>query len=288
MISTNHLSIYYRDQRVPTFYDCHYIHEDHSSSHSRLPHIHQNYLELYYVYKGSGKYLVDGQNYEVNAGDLVICNAGVLHGENPEDYRSIRSYCIGITNVAIVGVNEDNRISNPDVCPIVQCGEFSRQIGEIYKLIYALSDESSANIEILNMLTNSVLLMVLKLLRSGHKSNASRSRTSAAATADRIRVYLEENYRNAVTLDDIASALHLNKYYLSHVFKEEFGVSPIQYAMKRRIGEAQSMLMDSSKSIADIADELGFSSVCHLNSMFSQYVGLPPGKYRSSFHHMKE
>ena len=58
---------------------------------------------------------------------------------------------------------------------------------------------------------------------------------------------------------------------------------PMQYVMKRRIGEAQGFLMNTSIPIAEIADTLGFSSICHFNTMFKKYTGTPPGKFRQSF-----
>ena len=59
----------------------------------------------------------------------------------------------------------------------------------------------------------------------------------------------------------------MSEYYLAHVFKQEFGVPPMQYVMKRRIGEAQGILMHTETPIAEIADTLGFSSICHFNAM---------------------
>ena len=77
--------------------------------------------------------------------------------------------------------------------------------------------------------------------------------------------------------------LRVSEYYLAHVFKQEFGVPPMQYVMKRRIGEAQGILMHTETPIAEIADTLGFSSICHFNAMFKKYTGTPPGRFRQSF-----
>lgn len=55
--------------------------------------------------------------------------------------------------------------------------------------------------------------------------------------------------------------------------------------IKRRIGEMQDMLMHTVTPIAEIADMLGFSSICHFNAMFKKYTGTPPGKFRQSFWH---
>lgn len=57
---------------------CHFISEEHNHFYPRFPHSHRDFLELYYVYSGSGKYVVDSTAYDVSEGDIVICNAGVL------------------------------------------------------------------------------------------------------------------------------------------------------------------------------------------------------------------
>ena len=57
-----------------------------------------------------------------------------------------------------------------------------------------------------------------------------------------------------ITLRMVAERLRVSEYYLAHVFKQEFGVPPMQYVMKRRIGEAQGFLMNTSIPIAEIAD----------------------------------
>ena len=164
----------------------------------------------------------------------------------------------------------------------------SEHIGSIFRLIYLLSCDQKNLKETCTSLSQSLLLLVYQMLLSRSRTVSIQTRTTASATADRIRRYLNAHYREPITLASVAKTLHINEYYLAHVFKDEFGVPPMQYVMKRRIGEAQGLLMDTSVPIGDIADHLGFSSVCHLNTMFNKYVGIPPGKYRQSMREMKE
>ncbi len=287
MESINRLSAHLRDTRIPRYHTSHFINEEHSNRHSRLPHIHDDFLELFYVYSGQGVYLVDGVSYDIKAGDLVICNAGILHGEDPKDARAVRSSSVGIRNVALRGL-PDNQLCGPDTVPVLSCGMLSDQIGEIFRLIYLLSSDSQHLNEVCNSLSLSLLLLTYEMLLSRKRNTAVQQRSAASATAHRVRRYLDAHYHEALTLSDIAQALHVNEYYLSHVFKSEFGQPPIQYMMRRRIGEAQGMLMDTSIPIGDIAEHLGFSSVSHLNTMFNKYVGIPPGKYRQSMKNMEE
>ena len=95
--------------------------------------------------------------------------------------------------------------------------------------------------------------------------------------------YLDEHYTEQLRMEDICSEFHLSVSYLSHMFKKEVGLSPKQYIMLRRIGEAQSMLSEGDIPIGQIEEQLGFTSSCHLASTFKKYVGLSPREYRQHF-----
>ena len=284
---TSFLSSYFKDARIPQCFNCHFLNESHNSRHSFLPHTHDDYLELFFVYSGTGQYMVDGKYYDIQKGDVVICNAGILHGKSAEFAQNVRSYSIGVTSLSLHDL-PDNWIAPRDALPVLSCGMLSDQIGEIFRLIYLLSSDSQHLNEVCNSLSLSLLLLTYEMLLSRKRNTAVQQRSAASATAHRVRRYLDAHYHEALTLSDIAQALHVNEYYLSHVFKSEFGQPPIQYMMRRRIGEAQGMLMDTSIPIGDIAEHLGFSSVSHLNTMFNKYVGIPPGKYRQSMKNMEE
>lgn len=265
----------------------HFINEEHNIKHIRLSHCHNNYSELFFVCKGEGKYIVDSMVYDVTEGDIVICNAGILHGENLESWHHVRSYSIGITNFVIRGLPQ-NWICPLDTIPVVSSGHLAQSIKEIFRLIYKLTDCGSRTNTACNSLAKGLLLITRQLIDERCAGSVPRNYSPSHAAAERIRLYLNDHSHEALTLSDIAGALKLNKYYLSHVFKAEYGISPIQYAMERRLGEAQGYLMDSDMPIGDIADMLGFSSTSHFNSMFNKYVGISPGKYRESIKNMEE
>ena len=81
-------------------------------------------------------------------------------------------------------------------------------------------------------------------------------------------------------LPDVAAALHINPYYLSHTFKALTGVSPMSYIIRRRIDEAQSLLLTTNLTITAIAIECGYNNSNYFQSVFKRAMGITPREYR--------
>ena len=161
MNSAHFLSTHLHSDKIPQFCGSHLITEEHSSKHAVLPHTHENFLELYYVYSGEGRYMVNNQFYDVKEGDIVICNAGVLHGEDPNESRHCRSYSVAISNVAFLGLAE-NQLCDAQTEPVLSCGMLTPQVGEIFHLIYLLSYDKKNLNETCNSLALSLLIDSMK------------------------------------------------------------------------------------------------------------------------------
>ena len=276
-----------QEVNYPKFVNCILIDRSSNDKQSHLPHVHEAELELFYVYAGEGEYMVDNRRYPIRAGDIVVCNAGVLHGEEPSLVRQIHSYSVAITNVQFEGL-PPNCLTDSNTRPVVSCGQLAGHVGQLMQLLYMLSADMAHLNELCSSLACSVLLLAQALLRSRDRNAAIDEQEQPSVLAHRVRQYLDEHHNEQLTLREAAERLHISEYYLAHVFKQEFGIPPMQYVMKRRIGEAQELLMNTDLPIAEVADRLGYSSVCHFNAMFKKNVGLPPGKFRQSFHKEEE
>lgn len=283
----NPLSPHLRDARLPRFTSSHLISEEHSSRHAILPHMHEKELELLYVYSGTGRYMVNNHFYSVKEGDIIIINAGVLHGENPTDERRMCTYSVWLTDVAFIGL-PDNCLTGEGIVPVLSTGMLSQQVGELVRLLYLLSADHRGLSALCNSLAASLLLLTHEMLSSRERHADDHTRTEPSAIAERVLRYLDMHFQEPLTLGQIAADLNANEYYIAHTFKDEFHIPPMQYVMKRRIGEAQMLLADTELLIADIAYQLSFSSLSHFNYMFKKYVGTSPGKYRQMLREMDE
>ena len=98
-----------------------------------------------------------------------------------------------------------------------------------------------------------------------------------------LKDYISEHFAEHLTLEKISEQFFISKSSLSHIFKKETGLSPIQYIIQRRIGEAQSLLVETSLQIQEIEFRLGFNDSAHFSKMFKKYVGVTPKEYRKHF-----
>jgi AraC-like DNA-binding protein len=270
------------DGKLPCLAESHMIDEEHSNLHARLIHMHENELELFFVYRGQGQYMVQGNSYHVKEGDMVICNAGILHGEAPTQARRIHSYCIALTDVQLAGL-PDNWLINSGTTPVISFGALSHQIGEMMRLIHSLFAVQKKQSHVCTFMGISILLLTFDLLQGRTTLKALRSDSNTGILAKQIQQYLDDHYREHLSLKLLGEIFHVSECHLAHVFKREIGMPPIQYAAQRRLGEAQSLLMDTLIPISEISERFGYNDPCHFDAMFKKHVGMSPSKYRDSF-----
>jgi len=77
-----------------------------------------------------------------------------------------------------------------------------------------------------------------------------------------------------------ADALHLSPNYFGDLIKKETGSTALDYIQTRLIDEAKNRIFDRSKTVNDVANELGFKYQQHFTRLFKQKVGVTPNEYR--------
>jgi two-component system response regulator YesN len=94
--------------------------------------------------------------------------------------------------------------------------------------------------------------------------------------------YMKTNYMKNITLQDISSIAYLSPTYFHLVFKNIVGVTPCRYLTQTRLEAAQKMLINSSKSLSEIAFDCGFASQAYFCSVFKSETGITPRKFRAA------
>lgn len=98
----------------------------------------------------------------------------------------------------------------------------------------------------------------------------------------RAKVFMKENYNKDITLKEIASNIFLSPYYFAHLFKEETGITPLQYITEFRMNKVKKLLANKKMKIIEISSEVGYKSLPYFNKTFKRLVGITPGEYRKN------
>jgi AraC-like DNA-binding protein len=91
--------------------------------------------------------------------------------------------------------------------------------------------------------------------------------------------YIDDNFMQALKLDDICAAAELSPSYLIRAFKERYGMTPHAYQTNRRIQHGREQLRRGNP-IADVALEVGFADQAHFQRTFKRFVAATPAQYR--------
>jgi two-component system response regulator YesN len=93
--------------------------------------------------------------------------------------------------------------------------------------------------------------------------------------------YIDANYDKQVTLADIAKVSYLSVSRLSHVFKEEMGITIVDYLTSVRIERAKQLLLATNQSCTEICFEVGYNNQSYFTRTFKGFVGMTPRKFRA-------
>jgi AraC-like DNA-binding protein len=258
----------------------------------RVPwHWHEE-LEVAYVTSGEFDYSFPEQKARLRKGDFVFINSNVLHGIFPEnnDLTGCSMYVIQFAPGFLAGgYNSD--IARKYFLPLIGCSSipyyvFSPEGEKENELIYDFNKAYYADLEggyghefrVQNHLSK-LWLNMFKMFEPILEKAGSHN----DASMDRLKVmmsYIQNNYHEKLTLDDIAGSANISSRECSRCFSTNLAQSPIDYLNNYRTERAAHLLISGNKSILDISEECGFSSGSYFSKMFGRIMDCTPMEYR--------
>ncbi|WP_219837286.1 AraC family transcriptional regulator [Paenibacillus sp. R14(2021)] len=95
-----------------------------------------------------------------------------------------------------------------------------------------------------------------------------------------IRTYIEHHAHRSLKLDELSERFHLSKFYLIHLFRTTFQLTPIQYHQQIRMEKAKSMIQYTGLFMQDIAELLGYANIHAFSRAFKAHTGCSPSDFR--------
>lgn len=240
------------------------------------PHSHE-FLEIIFVTGGKMKITVEDREYDVVKGDIVVYNAGLTHFEYSSVKNPAKILFVAFDNIKITDLLPNRLI--PDAY------EYVFHSGEMYDLFYTyfnnlikeLKEKHNFYVEISQNISRTLLMLVFRLINYTRNSSMllDSGRTVNVAVS-----YIEKNFRDKITLEDLSAACFTNKFYLSHLFTRITGKSIGKYITETRIKEAQRLLLCGGDSIEKVAELSGFMDAGYFCRTFKKLTGQTPSAFR--------
>ncbi len=234
---------------------------------SFLPHRH-DFFEIEYIISGTGKYMVNGREYEISAGKVFFMTPADFHAVYTEDTELI--------NIMFSG-------------GLVECESlFSLMLGTSERQTLPLGRDAEL-----------LLLLALEIVDSAEKrryehiadflscflhklADLSRCADEPILCIKKAVLYILENFTEHITLEGTARYIGLSKNYLSELFHDEVGVGFKEYVDELRFVYVARLLMYSEMSVGESYLKSGFSDYANFSRRFKQKYGMPPTEYRRS------
>lgn len=265
-----------------------FYYEDKISS-SVSMHRH-DYYEIYFFLEGDLHYQIGKEEYPLSHGDLCLIPPGLFHRprfhKKDQTYRRIVLWLSPAYLKTLKDFHPDISYGF-DFCSEKKQYHFSldfsssQQIFE--KLLDILEERNRREVFQVSMLSCEMMSLLLSINRmiyhDGLPPAAPLSETSLfSKLCDYIHLHLEDD----LSLDALARHFFVSKYHISHVFKENMGISLHQYLSKKRIYACKNLLL-AGHPIHEIAETYGFKDYSSFFRAFKKEFHMGPKEYREMF-----
>ncbi len=235
-----------------------------------MSHSHP-YYHMFYILSGKARFVVDGCSYELSAGQTLLVPKQAAHSYSNLEHDTMEYLEIKFT--LSQPVFEKIHVSEDPLA-----GLLFQQILKEYSDLQGLADQAAA----------AYLAAIVELLTQQERYKKQRQfrfidASSYSELSQTIIRYLEEHFREDITLDGLAELLGYNKSYLCVAFKKDTHTTIIDFLNMIRIRRAAELIVYSDHSLTQVADICGFTSVSHFNRVFVKYVGITPGQCRRAY-----
>lgn len=242
--------------------------------HDCQPYVHRdteyNYPQIFYCTKGSGILCYDNIKAEVKAGNGFFIPASYPHEYYPtEDVWDV--HWVIPSGYDCERLLADIGLDKPQVFSlngIKLLDHFFRNMHESL-----MGDKLQGNIRASGYLYS--FLLELERCKSGARLF---SNTNIAVT--KCIDYIDNNYRQPITMDNLCEVSGMSKQYLCRLFRNILDTRPMEYIAKRRIQAAKELLVGTKMSIEEIVEQTGFCDSSYFCRLFKRYEGITPTQFR--------
>lgn len=249
-----------------------------------------SFLELSYITRGTIEHTLDGQVTTLSPGDYLIVDYGSRHSYKSLDGNPIENIdCLFLPELldpVLKGTKSlrmllEHYLLHFNIQALVQNPArmvFHDHNGQILKLLNLIAEEAQKReagyVALIRCYLIEILLLTMRRL------DDARVAATGQDIGALIIAYVAEHYMEPLTLQELASRLNYSLPYISKRFKNDVGVSFVNYLQNYRVMQGCRLLSSSNKTISEIAEMVGYHDVKFFSEIVKRITGLSPADFR--------
>ena len=244
-------------------------------------HVNPDSYEIIQIISGEGTAFMTDRAYPFAPGTLLIIDAAALHCITPDDIEGYGRNKLIIDKQYLHGIFEamGARDALDGFSAATGGGCFyldDEQARQVDMLFREMDSIRSVSIAERSLRVVSALLNIITLCMRYTEPVAPRDDDKLAPVLE----YISRHYAEQVTVEQLADAAHMSKFYLCHLFRRQTGLKIMQYLCEQRLSAARRLLMFTDLPISAIAQNCGFGSSSRFCTLFRKREGIAPRDYR--------
>lgn len=243
---------------------------------------------FFIVVSGDGKLTYGEKTYTLQEGDCVFIDCRKMYSHETEGTRSFNlstddsgslwslQWCHFYgPNMNAIYQKYQERGGKPVFHPD-RISDYRNILTELYQI--ANSDDYVRDMRIHEKLSSLLILLMEDAWDADKRAETS----SDTIDIQKVKEYLDANFKEKITLDDLASRFYISKYYLLELFKERYGVTVNAYLNQLRVTYIKKQLRFTDETVERIAEELHIEPT-YLSRLFKKMEGTSPSKFRKTW-----
>lgn len=232
---------------------------------------------FFLIQKGSGHVTIDGETFAVQTGDCVFidCKRSYAHTPAQDDLWTLQWIHFNGPSMGEIYAKYLDRGGRPVFS--------STAFAQLSSILSGIQTLAASDVYIRDMKLNEKIASLLTIImaESWHPGQSHSGAKKQSLHA--IKSYLDTHYMEHVTLDYLADTFYINKFYLSRVFREQYGTTILTYLDQVRVSHAKQLLRFSGMSVEEIGVHVGINEPGYFNRVFKKVEGVTPGEYRKTW-----
>ena len=259
--------------RQEMFSDTYEVFHYHDARFQEVPLHHHNFYEIYLFINGQVDYRIEAEVFSLKPRDLLVIPPGVFHQPLVSSNKPYERIVLWIQREYL-----ENIIDNPELLTCFTNNNFILHSGNSYDLFYNHL-LSLINIEddfLKNEYSKSLLLLLLiEVNRLSIRHDPYKEIKQTNQTITSVLNYINNNFIENISLDNLAHKFYIDKYYLSHLFTKEVGTSIHRYINLKRLLYARELL-DGGLSPKEACLKSGFNDYTNFYRAYKNEYGVTP------------